>query len=124
MTGESTVFEDYFEPLDKHFLISVYSTRTHMFVTVFQDITQAKKIEERLRENEEKFRLLYYTTPDAVNINRLEDGLYVDVNDHFLHISGYSRAEVIGKTSIELGIWNSRSEREKLARKMNENGLL
>ena len=119
-TGEPMTFETYFEPMDKHFLISVYSVGPHRFATVFQDITSHKKAEATLKEREEQFRLTYYTTPDAVNINRLEDGLYVDINDGFTRITGYTREDVIGRTSFEIGIWHSKQDREQLVRELRE----
>jgi PAS domain S-box-containing protein len=76
-----------------------------------------------LRESEEKFRLTYYTTPDSVNISRLEDGLYVDVNQGFIDLMGYSRDEVVGKTSLEIGVWHNESDRIKLIEKLKETGF-
>ena len=57
---------------------------------------------ETFQENEEKFRLAFHTSPDSINLNRLEDGLYIDINDGFSEIMGYTREEVIGKTSLAL----------------------
>lgn len=78
------------------------------------DITATKKAERIRLESEEKFRLAFLTSPDSININRLSDGLYVEVNDSFTVITGYSRAEIIGKTSIELNIWANPEERNTL----------
>ncbi|MCB2185204.1 MAG: PAS domain S-box protein [Deltaproteobacteria bacterium] len=122
-TGEPVTFEDYFAPLDKHFLISVCALGPGRFATVFQDVTHLKKVEEALRESEERFRTLYYTTPDAVNVNRLDDGLYVDINQGFTRITGYLREEVIGKTSIELGIWKVPADRLKLVEELRGHGF-
>lgn len=47
-------FETYFPPMDKHFIISVFSTSPEQFITVFQDITSRKTREKELRRiNEE-----------------------------------------------------------------------
>jgi len=49
-TGEFTSFETYFKPMDKHFIISVFSPEKHQFATVFQDITERKKFEAQIQQ--------------------------------------------------------------------------
>ncbi len=72
------------------------------------------KTEEALRETEERFRLAFLTSPDAVNINEMVTGLYVDVNEGFSNITGYRREEVIGRTAYEINIWDNPDDRERL----------
>ena len=86
------------------------------------DITDRKRSEAALRESEERFRQAFYTSPDAVNINRLEDGLYVDVNEGFTQLTGFAREDVIGKTSAEINIWCHLADRQKLVRGLKEQG--
>ena len=58
-----------------------------------------------LKLSEEKFRKAFYLTPDSMNINRLEDGLFVSINPGFTQIMGYDESDVRGKTSVDLNIW-------------------
>jgi PAS domain S-box-containing protein len=78
--------------------------------------------ELQLRESEEKFRLTFDASPDAVNINRLEDGLFVDINEGFTRLTGYTREEVIGKTSVGINIWQDPADRERLVRELRAKG--
>lgn len=71
------------------------------------------KSKVELRESEDRFRIAFETSPDAIGISRLKDGVYTDVNRGFTHLLGYTPEEVIGKSSVELGIWTS-GERKKL----------
>jgi PAS domain S-box-containing protein len=80
------------------------------------------RAEAALRESEERFRLTFHTSPDAINVNRLEDGLYVDINEGFTQLTGYARADVIGKTSLELDIWHDPADRQKLVEGLRERG--
>ncbi len=79
-----------------------------------RDVTERKKAEEALKRSEEKFRTAFQTSPDAVNINRLSDGLYLESNDGFAEILGYFPEEVQGKTSLELDIWDDPADRKRL----------
>jgi diguanylate cyclase (GGDEF)-like protein/PAS domain S-box-containing protein len=91
-------------------------------VSVFgRDITDLKAAEARaaaaqeaLRLSEERYRTAFQTSLDAININRLDDGMYVECNKAFLDITGFDRSEVIGKTSQELKIWADSRDRRKL----------
>ncbi len=56
-----------------------------------------------LRESEEKYRAIFETSPDAISINNLNIE-YVDVNQGFINLTGYSREEVAGKTPSELNL--------------------
>lgn len=80
------------------------------------------KTEEALREIEERFRLAFLTSPDAININRKEDGVFVDVNEGFCHLTGYIREEVIGRTSLDINIWANPEDRARLVEMLNNDG--
>ena len=84
------------------------------------DITKRKNIEESLRISEETTRKLFNTSPDPVAINRQKDGLYVDVNDKFIELLGYSHKELIGKKSIALSIWKYSNARDKLVEELQK----
>ena len=93
-----------------------------LLYSIIHDITERKRTEEALRESEEKYRLTYNTSPDSVNINRLEDGLYMDINDGFTKLTGFTRENVIGRTSLEINIWNDPADRQKLVQGLLEKG--
>lgn len=87
-------------------------------------ITERKKAEEALRLSEEKFSTAFLLSPDGVNISRLRDGRYIEVNKGFTDILGYSRDEVIGRSALpsELGIWANRADRERLLAELEKTG--
>ncbi len=69
---------------------------------------------EELRVSDEKIKKAFLITPDAITITRLSDGRFVSVNQGFTNILGYTEADVIGKTSLELDIWAEREDRKKV----------
>ncbi len=95
---------------------------TKQSVVSMLDITEQKKATELIRESEEKFRMAFHTSPDSININRLEDGVYVDINEGFTRITGYSREDVVGRSSLELNIWKNPKDRSRLVAGLKEKG--
>jgi PAS domain S-box-containing protein len=87
-----------------------------------RDSLLLKQAEKERQRSEEKFRKAFLTSPDSININRLSDGLYVSVNQGFLNMLGYSEGEVLGRTSIDLNIWEDANRRNELVRLLNQNG--
>ncbi len=86
------------------------------------DITQRRQAEQKVDELQERFRLAFQTSPDAINFNRLRDGMYVDVNEGFCAISGYSREEVLGRTDLEMKLWQNPDDRKRLAQGLRQDG--
>lgn len=71
-----------------------------------QEIAERKRIETMLRESEEKYRTIFNLAPDMIIIMDLNSNL-LEANDYGLNIVGMSRAEVIGKSIMELGIFDT-----------------
>ena len=76
-----------------------------------------------MKESEEKYRAAFMTSPDAVNINAM-DGRYVDINEGFTKLTGYTRDDVIGLLSSEIKIWARPEDRVKLIKGLTETGYV
>lgn len=85
-------------------------------------IARLRHEEDKVSKSEEKFRKAFMTSPDAVNINRMSDGMYVSANEGFFKILGYTEEDVLGKTSLELNIWADQEKRKELVKKLQEEG--
>ncbi|MBN1284172.1 MAG: PAS domain S-box protein [Anaerolineae bacterium] len=93
-------------------------------VSITRDITQHRQMEDALRASEERFRTAFHTSPDSININRLHDGLYVDVNEGFTALTGYTREETVGRTSFEINIWYDFADRARLVEGLRAQGYV
>jgi len=88
------------------------------------DIGERKRIENILKLSEEKYRKAFSTSPDSININRLEDGMYVSINSGFTRTTGYTEEDCLGKTSLELSIWADPKDRERLTTGLKKYGFV
>ncbi|MBD2292570.1 response regulator [Anabaena sphaerica FACHB-251] len=77
-----------------------------------------------LEESEAKFTKLFGNSPDPIAIATLKAGRYLEVNQSFLEVSGYSREEVIGKTSVELNLWTNLQDRDRYFQAMQTDGYI
>ncbi|MBN2715244.1 MAG: PAS domain S-box protein [Deltaproteobacteria bacterium] len=91
---------------------------------ITRDISELKTTLRSLQSMEERFRLAFQTNPDAININRAADGVYIDINDGFTELTGYTRADVIGKSSLEINIWNNVEDRNRLVAGLRTQGYV
>ncbi|MEN6459924.1 MAG: PocR ligand-binding domain-containing protein [Syntrophomonas sp.] len=86
------------------------------------DLTARKQVEAALVQSEKKFSKAFHCNPDLMAISTLAEGRYVEVNNAFLEITGFSRQEAIGHTAQELGIWAVPEERDNLLKLIQEQG--
>ena len=66
----------------------------------------------------------FQANPLAMSLSRYADGTFIDVNNAFLTLTGLGREEVIGKTAVELRIWNTLQERHDMIAKMHAHGFV
>ncbi len=95
-TGKQTRFIINIRAFDRWFSVSAYSPREGYFVSLFEDITEAKQAEGALLESEERYRTLVETMSEGLGI-RDENGVIIYVNERHCEILGYDRDEIIGR---------------------------
>ena len=82
-----------------------------------RDITELKRSQEALLRSEERFSKAFRYSPNYTTITELETGRFLAVNRAFEDQAGYRAEEVIGKTSVELGLWvDAERRRDMVAR--------
>ncbi len=95
-----------------------------LYTVILRDITERKRVEDALLKSEERFSKAFRVSPAALSISRLADGLFVDINDSFLRMYGYTREEVIGRTSTDLQMMPSSEERAALTQQLRQHGTI
>ncbi|NGZ02221.1 MAG: hypothetical protein CV090_04115 [Nitrospira sp. WS238] len=85
---------------------------------VCDDITEHKRAEQALRESEERFSKAFRTSPHPIGITEVATGLCIEVNDACLNLFGFRREEVIGQTTLMLGIWPNPDDRRRVIERL------
>jgi len=89
-----------------------------------RDITAQRRIEKSLQGSEERFSAFFHMSPVALGVTSIPDAHYIDVNEAWVSQFGYVREEIIGKTSLEIGLWADVEERARLLDEVSKNGVM
>ncbi len=86
-----------------------------------EDVTIRKAAEDMLRQSEEKFASIFRLSPDAIVLFELDTQRIQDVNEAFVDLFGYAREEVLGRTTLELGVYQTPEVRARLFELLHAN---
>lgn len=94
-----------------------------------QDISALRKVERmqeqaerELQEREKLLSTVFQLVPDTLTISKITTGEYVDVNRNWEPISGYTREEVLGRTSNDIQLWEKPEQRDELIKRIRRDG--
>ena len=93
-------------------------------LAIFVDDTERQAAENAVRRSETMLSHLVATSPDLITLTDIATGRYAMVNRSFERVSGWTAAEAVGRTSIELGIWGSDQARDDFVRRLREDGVV
>ena len=93
-------------------------------IGVIREITHQREREQALRSSEKRFATLFHLCPNMVLLTRQEDGLISEANQYFESLFGWPVHDVIGRTTLELGLWVDPSQRAKLVEATKAKGEL
>jgi diguanylate cyclase (GGDEF)-like protein/PAS domain S-box-containing protein len=99
-------------PSVRAYMFFAFQTAPDRMAIKVADTTQGFIAESEKRRSESLFEAAFNESPEAIALSRLRDGLIIDVNQEWLRLHGYTRAEVLGRTVVELGIWPDRKTRD------------
>ena len=93
-------------------------------IETMQDLTERKSAEESLKKSEEKFFKAFHASPDGIVINTKSEGLFIEANEAFVRMLEYSREEIFGHSSAELGLWVDPAERARIIDRTDREGAV
>jgi two-component system cell cycle sensor histidine kinase/response regulator CckA len=91
---------------------------------IARDITERKSAEIALRQSEERFSSAFRASPVSIAITSFPEGRITDVNGSFVKLFGYERNEVLGRTALDLGLWEQVEARNRIEQSLRENSSL
>ena len=92
--------------------------------STIRDVTERIQAEEALRFSEKKFSTAFHSSPDAISISTVEDGVFLEINKAFEKITGYSSDEVIGRSVFDFDFWINTQDRDELLNKLSKEKIV
>jgi PAS domain S-box-containing protein len=102
----------------------VYKLPSGEIVAIYDDVTEQKTAQIKLKASEEKFSTAFQGGGIPMAISSLEDGKIIEVNKAFLSMYGFSRYETIGNLSCNFDMFMDREQRNMLYDTINEHGSI
>jgi len=91
---------------------------------VATDLTARYRAEAALRQSEARFSTAFRLSPAALTISTLAEGRYLYVNDAYLRLVGFSREELVGRTSVDFPFWPSAEARARAIDELRQAGSI
>lgn len=123
-TGVPAKFEAFVPSLNKWVSNSAYRPAPGEFVAMLEDITSRKWAEQALRISEMRFQSVFRASPVGIVLSQLDTGKVLDANETFLKGFGFTLDEVLGRSTVDLGIWLNPRDRENAMQVLRETGRL
>jgi PAS domain S-box-containing protein len=95
-----------------------------VLISAVRDVTEERARARREQASAERLAAVFETTLHALNITRLDDGRILEVNESFAALTGFTREEIIGCTSLELGIQTDPDHRRPVLEALARDGTV
>jgi PAS domain S-box-containing protein len=110
--------------IEWEFDVSTFQSRPGRVAVVFRDVTELRRSARELKVSEAKFAAAFHGGVDYMGISRVDDGTFIDVNAAFERSTGWTRAEVVGRSALDLGLWADPAQRAGAVEQIRREGFL
>jgi PAS domain S-box-containing protein len=83
-----------------------------------------EEVDRELRQAQDNFAAVFHASPAILCVIQLNGLRYREINKAYEQLTGYSRSEVLGRTSLNLGLWNNACHRKRMIQKLLSKGRL
>lgn len=105
-------------------LVSLAIQNARLYEEARRELTERQLTQNALRENEEKFRKIFHSSPVAICITTLEEGCLLEANYAYWDLMELDPETALGRTTVDLGLWNTLEERSAFVEKLKRTGTL
>lgn len=114
--------DDFFHPGIFDPVIMVFVQMLAVLLTYSIVLMVNRRLLADITTQEEKFSKAFHSSPHAITLSRLADGLIVEANEGFVNFTGYSLEETMGKTKIDLHLWEKNEDRALIISELEDKG--
>ena len=93
-------------------------------IAVITDLSERRQAEAALRASQARFSKVFHSSPALIAISEAGTGRYLDVNERQLKVLEYSREEMVGQLSEELGIFANTEQLKAAWQILRDQGVL
>ncbi|MEK8030364.1 PAS domain S-box protein [Ideonella sp. DXS29W] len=93
-------------------------------LSIYTDETERREAEQAVKRSEAFLSHLVSTSPDLITLTELDSGRYTMVNPAFERVTGYSAAQVLGRTANDFGLWADLDDRHRLVAALHDHGAV
>lgn len=96
----------------------VWAATGLLILFIHANLRELSRTRQALETGEQKLAQAFKVSPAAMFVSTVDQGRLLDVSDSAEQITGYTKEEMIGRTTRELGLWNDPSHRELLVSRL------
>jgi len=108
------------------YLINTFSYFESLVASILWTYSMIMMINQQMtfemERSKDHFEVIFNTSPDPILITNLSDGTITSVNERFHELSGFEPQEVLGKTTLDLNLWQSLAERDNFISVIRKKG--
>ena len=93
-------------------------------IWIAEDVTERRRAEQELARSQALLNGLFRTSPDFITLTDPATGRFELVNDGFTMLTGYARDEVLGRSVLDIGLWEYPEERRQLVDGVAGHGIV
>ena len=100
-------------------LVVLYNVLTSVLIITLIIMVNRRLVMD-IQMNEQKYNIAFHSSPHAIVLTRLSDGIILDINESFTETTGYSASDSVGKTTLDINFWLSQEDRKRIVLKLTE----
>ena len=116
--------------LENQLTVSITQTLTYLAALLFSSswtqgfiILINQRLNADNREARNNLETIFDTIPDAVLVTRLANGAFIAINDGFTALTGFTRQDILGKSTLDVHLWQNPADRQRLVSALENNGF-